>query len=185
MYHFQHLVTYLLSKQHSSARSSEKPPPTQAPHDRPSTRHTCLRSSLLRPTSATFSSFVIPAVLGTEAGDVTGDVAHTLGAGDASGVARRLGEGESVPTREVRTKLATRVRAGDAMGANAEAGEKASRGVSSVTGIGTDGDPGAGSSNAAHGFSPPAAPPQPTDGVRACIYHRYALKLVCVCERNN
>ena len=127
MYHFQHLVTYLLSQQHSSARSSEKPPPTQAPHDRPSTRHTCLRSSLLRPISAAFSSFVISAVLGTEAGDVTGDVAHTLGAGDASGVARRLGEGESVPTREVRIKLATRVRAGDAMGANAEAGGESKR----------------------------------------------------------
>jgi len=175
MNHIQHLLIYPLLQPHSSsalstARSSENPPPTQAPHHRPSTvknvsekektRRTCLRSSFLRAISAAFSSFVIPAVLWTNPGEATGDVARSLGAGDANGVPRALGEGESAPTREGRAALAARVRAGAATGADAGAGEDSGGDVSSVTGIGTGG--GAGSSNAAHGSSSSAAPPQPT-----------------------
>jgi hypothetical protein len=124
------------------------------------TRRTCLRSSFLRAISAAFSSFVIPAVLRTDAGEATGDIARSLGAGDARGVTRGLGEGESAPTREVRAELAARVRAGAATDADAGAGGDSGGDVSSVTGIGTGG--GAGSSNAAHGSSSSAAPPQPT-----------------------
>jgi len=61
-----------------------------------------LRSSFLRAISAAFSSFVIPAVLGADAGETTGDVARSLTAGEASGVPRGLGEGESAATREGR-----------------------------------------------------------------------------------
>jgi len=63
---------------------------------------TCLRSSFLRAISAAFSSLVIPAVLGGDAGEATGDVARTLVAGEAWGVPRGLGEGESAATREDR-----------------------------------------------------------------------------------
>src|SRR5258707_1213412 len=123
-------------------------------------RRTCLRSSFLRAISAAFSSFVIPAVLGTDAGEATGDIARSLGAGDASGVASGLEEDESAPTREVRAALAARGRAGAANDADARAGEDSGGDVSFVTGIGTGG--GAGSSKAAHGSSSSAAPPQPT-----------------------
>jgi hypothetical protein len=48
--------------------------------------HTCLRSSFLRAISAAFSSFVIPAVPGTDAGEETGDVAWSVVAGEDRGV---------------------------------------------------------------------------------------------------
>ncbi len=74
----------------------------------------------------------------------------SLGTGDADGIVRGLaaeGEGESAATRAGRAAC---MRAGVAM---VGAGD-----VSSVTGIGTGG--GAGSSNAPHGSSSSAVPPQ-------------------------
>jgi len=86
------------------------------------TRCTCLRSSFLRASSAAFSSFVIPAVFGTDLGEATGDIARSPTPGDASGVASGLGEGESAPTCKIRAALAARVRAGAATDADAESG---------------------------------------------------------------
>ena len=87
------------------------------------TKHTCLRSSFLRAISAAFSSLVIPAVIGANPGEVTRDIARSLGAGDANGVTRGLGEGESAPTREGCAVLAARVRTYAASGSDAGAGE--------------------------------------------------------------
>jgi hypothetical protein len=114
-----------------------------------------LRSSFLRAISAAFSSFVIPAVLGADGGEATGDVAGSLTAGEAGGVPRGLREGESAVIREGR---AASVRAGvttDTGGVTGAGGD-----VSSVTEIGIG--VGAGSSNAAHGSSSSDAPRQPT-----------------------
>jgi hypothetical protein len=95
-------------------------------------------------------------VPGTDAGEETGDVARSFVAGEASGVTRGLGEGESAATREGRAWV-TSVRAGVTTDAGGVAGTGGD--VSSVTGIGTGG--GAGSSNAAHGSSSSDAPRQP------------------------
>ena len=62
-----------------------------------------MRSSFLRAISAAFSSFVIPALLDTDAGEATGDVARSFVAGEASGVPRGLGDGDSAVIREGRT----------------------------------------------------------------------------------
>jgi hypothetical protein len=98
-------------------------------------------------------------VLGIDAGEPAGDIARSLGAGDANGVASGL-EDESAPTRGVRAASAARGRAGAATDTDVRAGEESGGDVSSVTGIGTGG--GAGSSKAAHGSSLSAPPPQPT-----------------------
>jgi len=188
----EHLVIYPLLQPHSSsalstARSSENPPPTQAPHHRPSTvkncvsekektRHTCLRSSFLRAISAAFSSFVISAVLWTDPGEATGGDARSLGAGDANGVARGLGGGESARTREGRATLAERVRAGAATDADAEVGEVSGEDVSPVIEIGTGG--GAGSSNATHVLIAVSAHPTAL-GPADCWC---SLKFDCACE---
>lgn len=82
-----------------------------------------------------------------------GNAAPSLSAGDASGVVRGLGDGESAATRAGRAVCVEGVRAGVAI--NAAAGDD----VSSVTGMGTAG--GAGSSNAPHGSSSSAVLPQP------------------------
>jgi len=117
-----------------------------------------LRSSFLRAISAAFSSFVIPTLLGTgaacgEGDNAVGDAEPSLSAGDPSGVDRGLDDGESAATRAGRAVCAECVRAGVAV--NATPGDD----VSSVTGMGTGG--GAGSSNAPHGSSSSAVPPQP------------------------
>lgn len=59
------------------------------------------------------------------------DVARALGAGNGGGIMHGLGEGESTPTREVRTPLAARVCAGAATDADAGAGENSGGVVSS------------------------------------------------------
>jgi len=118
----------------------------------------CLRSSFLRAISAAFSSFVIPSLLGAACGDgddVLGKTAPSLSAGDANGVARGLEDGVSAAMRDGRARGAECVRPGLSVSV-------ADDDVSSVTGMGTGG--GAGSSNAPHGSSSFAVPPQPALG---------------------
>lgn len=97
-------------------------------------------------------------MLCTDAGETTGDIARSLAAGDASGVPRGLGEGESARTRDGRAAWLESIVAGVTSSVEGVAGTGGD--VSSVTGIGTGG--GAGSSNAAHGSSSSDALCQPT-----------------------
>jgi hypothetical protein len=94
---------------------------------------------------------------GKAATEAAGDAARSLGAGDASGVARGLEEGDSIATRGVFPTRVGSVRAGDAAdGGGGPVGIDG--GVSSVTGIGTGED--TGSSNAPQGSSLSAASAQ-------------------------
>ena len=97
-------------------------------------------------------------MLWTDPGEATGDDARSLGAGDANGVAHRLGGGESARTREGHAALVERVCAGAATDADAEVGEVSGEDMSPVIEIGIGG--GAGSSNTTHRSSLPSQPTQ-------------------------
>ena len=120
---------------------------------------------------------------GETAAEAPGDIARSLGAGDASGIAHGLGEGDSAATREDLLTWVASVRAEDAVDVGASPAGDSGGDVSSVTGIGTGG--GAGSSKAPHGSSSSGVSPQLIVTALGPLDPAGALSNVSACDMPN